>query len=147
MPSVRAHRMSHPIKAELQAEQPPAVPRHHSLGLCDGLAGCQFRMLRQNVAGHGIAVRSHDAGDDQQHRPKKNIHGLKQHGHSYGFPIGKVGKQGLKGRLFSGGQVQIEPGIAHFDNTAQNENTGPPARLPLRSGRSRRQPELPAVPV
>ena len=56
---------------------------------------------------------------------KKNIHGLKQRSHSYGFPIGKVGKQGLKGRLFSGGQVQIEPGIAHFDNTAQNEIQDP----------------------
>ena len=31
----------------------------------------------------------------------------------------------LKGRLFSGGQVQIEPGIAHFDNTAQNEIQDP----------------------
>ena len=48
-----------------------------------------------------------------------------QHGHSYGFPIGEVGKQRLKGRLFPSGQVQIEPGIAHFDNTAQNEIQDP----------------------
>ena len=43
-----------------------SVAGHHFLGLCNGLAGREVRMLRQDELRHGVAVGGDDAGDDEE---------------------------------------------------------------------------------
>ena len=118
-------------EAQLQAEQPPAVAPHQLFGPLNGLAGRQVRVLGQDVARHGIAVRGHDTGDDEQQRPQEDEHPLEQIGDHGSLSPGEITEQAAAGT-----RVKVKFDLRSFQRRAAQQRS-------QQSGQHRHQPLAP----
>ena len=108
-------------KAELQAEKPPAVARHHRLRGPQHLARLHLRVLSQNVIRHPVGIAHNDTRHNEQQRPHKDVHALPKPRQRHCLPLRKIGKQHLEPRLRPIDKVEVILRVPRAHNAAEDE--------------------------